>query len=57
MKKTTHNIYDSPKDQLYKKKYLERKLEERDANKQIDDYTHKPEQMSYPQSMDEKRTM
>ena len=55
MKKTTHNPSESIEDQHFKKKFLERKLQEKDAEQQIKDY--RPEEVSYSQSVDEKRPM
>lgn len=58
MKKTTHNLYDTPEQQHYKKKYLARKLEEQEADKLINDFTYIPsDAVPYPSPMDEKRTM
>jgi hypothetical protein len=56
MKKTTHNLYAPVEQQHYKKKYLARKLEEREADKQIDEFTYEQsDEMPYSSSMDEKR--
>jgi hypothetical protein len=56
MKKTTHNLYAPVEQQHYKKKYLARKLEEREADKQIDDFTYTPsDEVPDSQPMDAKR--
>ena len=58
MKKTTHNLYAPVEQQHYKKKYLARKLEERDADKQINDYTYTPsDEVPDTQTVAEKRPM
>lgn len=53
MKKTTHKPTCSIEEQHFKKKFLERKLQEKDAERQIKNY--RPEEVSHSQSMDEKR--
>lgn len=55
MKKSTHNYYETVERQQYKKKYLQRKLEEEDADRQIQSY--RPEEVSDSSPMDEKGTM
>lgn len=55
MKKSTHKSTESIEEQHFKKKFLERKLQEKDADKQIKEY--RPEEVSYPQPMDEKRSV
>ena len=53
MKKSTHNYYETVERQQYKKKYLQRKLEEEDADREIQDY--RPEEVPYTPPMDEER--
>lgn len=55
MKKSTHKLTESIEEQHFKKKFLERKLQEKDADKQIKDY--RPKEVSYPQPVDKARSM
>jgi hypothetical protein len=51
MKKQTHNISDPVEKQHYKKKYLERKLQEREANKEIKVYDETTTNIDTSQSL------
>jgi hypothetical protein len=55
MKKSTHNHYETLERQQYKKKYLQRRLEEEDADRQIQEY--EPEPVSDTPTVVEERTM
>ena len=55
MKRSTHNHFDSVEKQSYKRKYLERLLEQEDAERQIRSY--RSTQMSETSAMDEERPM
>lgn len=44
MKNTTHNLYEPVERQHYKKRYLQRRLEEEDAKREIKNY--RPEEVS-----------
>lgn len=58
MKKTTHNLYEPVEHQHYKKKYIARKLEERDADKQINEFTYEPtNEVPHTSTVDAKRPM
>ena len=54
MKDTTHNLYEPVERQHYKKRYLQRRLEEEDAKREIKNY--RPEEVSDTPPMDEKGT-
>jgi len=58
MKKSTHNHYESVEKQHYKKKYLERKLDERAAEREIRTYSYIPtSEVPEAPDVDEERTM
>ncbi len=46
MKKTTHDSYVPVPEQHYKKKYLQRKIQEQEAEDEINNYERVPEE--YP---------
>jgi hypothetical protein len=48
MKNSSHNPVESIEKQHFKKKFLERKLQEEDANEQIKTYTHGETATSIP---------
>lgn len=52
MKNTTHNVYEAPEKQHYKKGYLQRKLEEKDAEQQIKSFA-----LSKTQDVEEERVV
>ncbi len=55
MKKSSHNISEPIEKQQFKKKYIERQLEEKDAERQIREYKKKvlqTDEMSDPSSVD-----
>ena len=53
MKRSTHNQYESIDKQSYKRRYLERLLEEEDAREQIRNF--QATEMSHSSSVDEER--
>lgn len=48
MKRSSHNPVEPIEKQHFKKKFLERKLQEQDANKQIKTYDHRTEASPLP---------
>lgn len=60
MKKRTHIPVDSYEKQSFKKKFLERQMQDDDAEKQIREYTHtdhQPLQVPEAQDVAEKREL
>lgn len=55
MKNNTKNLYEPVEQKSYKKKYLERLEQDKDAKEEIRNY--RPEKVSYPSNVEEKGTM